>query len=115
MGDDTLNENIIFVTGYAKLPQGITATELYTVIAVGLLLDKTTGIITDVDCSLVTTVARQFVKDLIVGKSILDFEAIEVAFTQRYHGSARKALLSALKIINEKYQNILKNKEIQDE
>ncbi|MCK8059538.1 MULTISPECIES: DUF3870 domain-containing protein [unclassified Fusibacter] len=110
-----MNENIIFVTGYAKLPQGITATELYTVIAVGVLLDRETGLITDVDCSLVTTVARQFVKELIVGKSILDLESIEKAFTERYHGSARKALLSSLKIINEKYQNILKNKETIDE
>ena len=110
-----MNENIIFVTGYAKLPQGITATELYTVIAVGVLIDKTTGIIQDVDCSLVTSVARAFVKDLIVGKSILELDLIDKAFSERYHGSARKALMSSLKIINEKYQNILKNKEVQDE
>jgi acyl-ACP thioesterase len=110
-----VKDNIIFVTGYAKLPQGITATELYTVIAVGMLIDRDTGIIEDVDCSLVTSVARTFVKDLVVGKNILDLEALDKTFTSRYHGSARKALLSAFKIINEKYANILKNQENQDE
>lgn len=110
-----MNENVIFITGYAKLPQGITATELYTVIAVGMLIDKETGQIHDVDCSLVTDVARRFVKELVVGKNILALETIERSFVERYHGSARKALLSAFKIIAEKYQNILRNCDTLDE
>lgn len=104
-----MDSNDIFVTGYAKLPQGITATELYTVIAVGMLIDKPTGIIIDIDCSLVTDVARNFVKTLVKGQNINDLEVIEKSFTERYHGSARKALLSAFRIIQEKYFHILKN------
>lgn len=109
-----LKKNTIFVTGYAKLPQGITATEMYEVIAVGVLIDKNTGTIEDVDCSLVTRVGKNFVNALVVGMSILDYEKIVEKFSERYHGSARKALLSAFKIVSEKYATLLKNEEIKD-
>lgn len=105
-----MEKNEIFITGYAKLPQGITATELYTVIAVGMLIDYDTGIIEDVDCTLATEMAKKFVKHLVVGKSIYDLDTLETIFNEKYHGSAKKALLSAMRIINEKYVNIKKNR-----
>lgn len=49
----------IFVTGYAKLPQGITAAELYSIIAVGMLVDRNTGVIGDVDCTLATDMGKK--------------------------------------------------------
>ena len=107
---DYMDKNEIFITGYAKLPQGITATELYTVIAVGMLVDYDTGIINDIDCTLATDMAKQFVKRLVVGKTIYDLDTLETLFNEKYHGSAKKALLSAFRIINEKYINIKKNR-----
>ncbi len=107
-----MKENLVFVTGYAKLPQGITAAELYSVIVVGVIVDKDSSIIKDVDCSLVTSVARSFVKDLYVGQSILDYPKLADLLNSCYHGSARKALLSAFKIINEKYKNLLEQDEM---
>lgn len=98
--------NEVFVTGYAKLPQGITAKELYSIIAVGLLLDEDSGEIIDADCSLVTSVARNFVKKLLVGRNIEDLEEIEELFNQKYHGSARKALISAIRTCNEKFKQL---------
>lgn len=99
----------IFISGYAKLPQGITATELYSVIAVGMVLDKETGVICDVDCTLSTDVAKSFVKKLIIGKNLNDLEAIEKAFNETYFGSAKKALLSAIRIANERYLAVKKD------
>lgn len=110
-----MHEDLIFITGYAKFPGGITAQELYSVIAVGVIVNKQTGVIEDVDCSLVTTVARQFVRDLLVDRSIVNYDQIQAVFKARYHGSARKALLSALKIINEKFEQIQNNLEVEDE
>ena len=107
---DKLDTNEIFVTGYAKLPQGITATELYTVIAVGMLVDANTGDILDIDCSLVTSVARDFVKKLICGKNLNDLDEIEDLFNDKYHGSARKALISAFRTCSEKYIQYNKGK-----
>lgn len=99
----------IFISGYAKLPQGITATELYSVIAIGMVLEKDTGVIYDVDCTLSTDVAKKFVKKLIIGKNLNDLEGIEKAFNETYFGSAKKALLSAIRIANERYLAVKKD------
>ncbi|SHJ89204.1 DUF3870 domain-containing protein [Paramaledivibacter caminithermalis] len=104
-----MEPNEIFLTGYAKLPKGITATELYHVIAVGLIVDKETGIILDADCSLVTRVAKEFFKDLVVGKDLNNYQELQRLFKEKYFGSAKKALISALKICNEKFKQILEN------
>lgn len=106
-----MDRNEIFVTGYAKLPQGITATELYTVIAVGMLLDADTGVIIEIDCSLVTSVARNFVSKIMVGRNIEDIDKIENVFNEKYHGSARKALISSFRTCNEKFVQYKKNRE----
>ncbi len=106
-----MNDNSIFITGYAKLPHGITASSLYSVIAVGVILDSETGIVEDVDCSLVTSTAKRFVREVVMGKNILDYDSIATVFNERYHGSARKALLSAFKIISEKYSNACDQKD----
>lgn len=105
----------LFITGYAKLPQGITATELYRVIAVGLIVDRQSGEILDADCSLVTRVARDFVKKLIIGKDLKEIEEIQREFSKKYYGSAKKALISALRTCNEKYNQILNNDSNVDE
>lgn len=104
-----MEPNEIFLTGYAKLPKGITATELYRVIAVGLIVDSKTGIILDADCSLVTRVAKEFFRELVVGKNLNDYQELQVIFKEKYFGSAKKALISALKTCNEKFKQITDN------
>lgn len=96
----------ILITGYAKVPQGLAASELYTTIALGLLVNKSTGEILDVDCSLVTQIARDFVRQLIIHKNLNELDVIEEALNARYFGSARKALIMALRSCLEKYQGI---------
>lgn len=97
----------IFISGYARLPQGITAEEMYSVIVVGMIVDRDTGLIKDAECSLVTDLAKRFIRDLLIGKSIDNLVLIEEALTLRYFGSARKALISAIKIAYDKYRQIV--------
>lgn len=104
-----MDSNDIFITGYAKLPQGITAKELYTVIAVGIVIEKKSGVILSSDCSLATQLARDFVSSLIVGSNLNDIEYLESKFKDRYHGSARKAIISALRTCSEKYLQLLED------
>lgn len=99
-------KNEVFVTGYAKLPQGITASELYTVICVGLLVDYNTGVILDAECSLVTSLAKRVFKSLVVDRDINDIDAIEKEFVDHYFGSAKKALISAMRTCHEKFNQI---------
>lgn len=99
----------IFVTGYAKLPQGITAAELYSIIAVGMMVDRDTGLIADVDCTLATEMGKNFVKNLVIGKNLNEVDAIDAEFNLNYYGSAKKALISAIRTCNEKYRQIKSN------
>lgn len=99
-------KNEVFLTGYAKLPQGITASELYSVICVGLLVDKDTGIIVDAECSLVTDLAKKVFKSLVVEHNLKDIETIEQGFVEIYYGSAKKALISAMRTCHEKFNQI---------
>lgn len=104
----------ILITGYAKIPQGLAVSDLYTTIALGLVVDRNTGEILDVDCSLVTQIARDFVKQLVLNKNLNELEVIEEAFNTRYFGSARKALILAVRICLEKYRKIGTDDEILD-
>lgn len=105
----------IFISGYAKLPGGTTAEELYKVVAVGFSIDKNTGRILDADCSLVTRVAREHVRKILVGKNILELDEIERAFNEHYFGTVRKALISSTKRCHEKFKMILNQEEEEEE
>ena len=102
-----MSPNRIFISGYAKLPKGITASELYSVIAVGLLINKHTGEILDAEASLVTDVAQTFFKNHLIGENINNIELIEKTFRECYYGSARKAIISALRTCHEKYGQVV--------
>lgn len=97
----------IFISGYAKLPTGTTAEELYKVIAVGILVDKNTGDILDADCTVVTDVAKKLIKKILIGKNILNFEEIEKIINERYFGNVKKALISSTKKCHDKFKVIL--------
>lgn len=101
----------IFISGYAKLPKGITATEMYSVIAVGLLVNRSTGEILEGDCSLVTNTAKNFFRNIVIGENLNNVEAIEKIFNESYYGSARKAIISALKTCHEKYKQAIEGVE----
>lgn len=102
-----MTENEILLTGYARLPKGITATEIYGSVAIGILADQQTGTIMDIECSLVTELARNFVRRLVKGHNLLEFEKIEAEFTKHYYGSAEKALITAIKRCCDKYKQII--------
>lgn len=96
----------IFLTGYARLPAGITASKVSDVVGVGLEVDPTSGKIIDAECTLSTALARSFFRRLVVGQSLdTEFGAIVKTIERRYHGSAQKALVTALKTVLEKYQS----------
>ncbi|MGE5586112.1 MAG: DUF3870 domain-containing protein [Bacillota bacterium] len=95
----------MFFGGYAKLPTGITAEELYKVVGVGLEIDPATGEIVDADCTLATSTAKKVFRQLVTGRRIdADMRAIVDDLRAYYHGAAQKALITALRAIHEKYR-----------
>ncbi len=95
----------MFFGGYAKLPTGITAEELYKIVGVGLEIDPADGEIVDADCTLATATAKKVFRQVVVGRRIdEDMNEILSDLKARYHGAAQKALVTALKAVREKYR-----------
>ena len=95
----------VFFTGYAKLPEGITASEMFGVVGIGLEVDRSTGVVVAADCTLATEVGRRFFRRLVEGRRLGDdFPAIVEEVELRYFGSAQKALVTALRIARDKYK-----------
>lgn len=94
----------IFITGYARIPQGITANQLYRVLGVGLEVNPQSEEITDADCTLATSVGRDFFRKLVIGYNLRHgVEPLVEVFESRYFGSARKAIIAALRIAGRRY------------
>lgn len=97
----------MFFGGYAKLPAGITAAELYKIVAVGLEIDAATGQIVDADCTLATSTAKKVFRQIVVGWRIdEDINVIVRELMSYYHGAAQRALITAVKAVCEKYRTI---------
>lgn len=101
-----MRKNEVFLTGYAKLPEGITARELYGVVALAITVDKKTGEILDAEPTLSTYLGRSFVKDLLVGENITDLNTIEAKVQKHYFGSAKKAILTTIKSCHKTFNKI---------
>jgi len=99
----TFGKNDIFLSGYAKLPSNITARKLYEEIAVCIVVDKKTGEIRDAECTLSTMLGREFVNDIIIGCNLRDLDRANNILENNYHGSAQKAIITALKNCKKKF------------
>ncbi|HUW64729.1 MAG TPA: DUF3870 domain-containing protein [Spirochaetia bacterium] len=104
-GGGPLREETIFFSGYAKLPAGITASAMFNVVAVGLEVEAPTGRIVAAECTLATGVGKSFFSRLVVGWNIdTGLPGLIEEIERRYQGSAQKAIITALKIIHEKFR-----------
>lgn len=103
----TISEReLTFFSGYAKLPSGITATEMYRVIGVVVVVDMETETIVEADCTLATETGRNFIRNIIAGFSLANgIEPLMRIVDTRYQGSAKKAIITAMKIIYDKYRS----------
>lgn len=98
------NETTVLFAGYARLPSGTVSSELYGVMALVLIVDIQTGRILEADCTLSTRLAERFVTRLLVGQNLNDSpENLIAKINQVYQGSAKKALITALRTIIDKY------------
>jgi len=102
-----MEKNKIFITGYAKLPEGITATELYKVVAIGVVVDRDTSEILEADVTLSTKTGKKFVAELLVGHKLMEISKIEESIKRSYFGSARNAILMSIRKCYKKYLQII--------
>ncbi|WIW69681.1 MULTISPECIES: DUF3870 domain-containing protein [Anaerosinus] len=103
-----LNQNLVLFSGYAKLPTGITAGELYKTIGLIVIVDVNTSEIIQADCTLATNLASQHVAGALIGCSFKNGPDGMCQMIERiYQGSAKKAIITAIRIIYDKYRNFM--------
>ena len=103
---DTQEQNTVLLSGYAKLPNNTTAETVYQFLAVAILFDKRSGIILEAEASMVTSIARRFVSQLLVGYNLNDGpDELMEDFETYYHGNAKRALETAMRMVFSKYED----------
>jgi hypothetical protein len=97
----------LILSGHARLPQDAAARALYEILAIVASVDPATGVILDVDSSLITRTARDYVADLLIGTS-LDEPATDVLATvqRMYWGGAKKALAAAVRELYDSWAEV---------
>lgn len=107
-----IDENNVLFSGYAKLPDGTVSGEVYKVMGLVVLIDVRTGTITQADCTLSTRLAERFVLQLLIGRKIQEESmAIIEEINSVYQGSAKKAIITALRVIASKYAAYLQDRQ----
>ncbi len=103
---------MVLLSGYAKLPTNTTAETVYQLLAVAVLFDKRSGIILEAEASMVTSIARRFISQLLEGYNLNDGpEPLMETFEEYYHGNAKKALETAMRMVFGKYQDYVAEQE----
>jgi hypothetical protein len=105
----------VLVTGYSKVPAKTSAADVYSVIGVCMEVDVNTGNILEADCTLVTDLSRKFVVGLLKGQILTNISDLEERFRNGYQGSAKKALVTAMKICHDRYLKALQNRKALEE
>ncbi|MFE5777608.1 MULTISPECIES: DUF3870 domain-containing protein [Brachybacterium] len=96
----------IYLTGEAKSPSNNPITTQWGLFFIGLVVDTESHVIREADCTATLTLTVEFVGELLVGRSILDDDALVESITERYHGSSQKALAASVRNAAAKYRDL---------
>ena len=96
--------DLVLFSGYARIPSNTTAQKFYEEMALVVTVDMNTGVIREAECTVVTELAKTFVRDLIVGYNMNNsIEPLTELVERHYQGHLRRALISSLRIIGTQY------------
>jgi hypothetical protein len=95
--------------GYARLPQATAAAQVYQMLTIAVLVDKSNDTIERASVSLVTPVARGFVEGLLVGSNLVTgHEQFLEELRVNYGGGASGAVRQAYRDLCERYAEMKK-------
>lgn len=99
-------EDTILVSGYGRLPEGVASHNLYRTIGVIVVVDPD-GIIIDADSTLLTRTAREFLRGLLMGRSLREPEdALLRVIRERYQGHTQGAILAAVRHLVDQHEQV---------
>jgi len=96
----------IFVAGYARLPQGMAAKHMFESMTITAEIEPKYGVILAADCTLITDLGKNFIRELLRGYSLNDgIEPLIQQVQASYKGKATSALIAALKDLDHQYHS----------
>lgn len=101
------SKDTIYIIGDSKTASNNPIMQQYNAFFIGLVVDRTSHVIVDADCSATISLTSSFVKELFVGHSMLDVDSVLNEISTRYFGSSQKALAVAFKNAQIKYKQIM--------
>ncbi|WP_114853398.1 DUF3870 domain-containing protein [Brachybacterium sp. YJGR34] len=96
----------IYLTGESKAPSNNPITEQWGLFFVGLVVDTESHVIRAADCTATLALTTEFVRELLVGRSLLEDDALVETITDRYHGSSQRALAASVRSAAVKYRDL---------
>ena len=104
---DYCDPKIAYFAANGAMPSNTSGGSIYKVIALGLLINISTGDILDADINMVTALSTLFIREQIIGMNIqTDWDQI-LNRLDRLQAPAQKAVISALKAVAERYQKYI--------
>ena len=98
----------ILIVGQAMPSREDAIYSLHGEFYISLVLEKKSGTIINMDCTTILGVTRDFVADMIVGKSLkTDMELLEKEIRSRYFAMTQKPLIACLKDACNRYAMVL--------
>lgn len=96
----------IFIAGYARLPQGMAAKHMFESMTITAEIEPKYGVILAADCTLITDLGKNFIRELLRGYSLNDgIDQLIQIIQNSYKGKATSALIAALKDLDQQYQH----------
>lgn len=94
----TRDENLVLISGYARLPEKVSSYAQWEQLGVILVIDTSNDVIVAADATLVTDAARAFFRGVVEGRSIrTEVSAIINRLDTQYHGHTGPALVTAFR------------------
>lgn len=103
------SKDTIYIIGDSKTASNNPIMQKFNAFFIGLVVDRTTHIIIDADCSATISLTTSFVRQLFIGQSMLNMDGVIHEINTRYFGSSQKALTVAFKNAQIKYMQIIES------
>mgnify|MGYP000934197337 FL=1 len=102
--------DLVLFSGYARMPSNTTAQRIYEELALVAVIDMETGVIHNVECTMVTGLAKEFVSNLMIGYDMKQgIEPLVARMERQYQGHLKKALVSAIKMVGPQYADMCRS------
>lgn len=96
----------VLLVGYAKLPEETAAQSLYGTVGLALEVERETGTVLASSCTLVLTMASDFIGRILRGiKLPEDLENAIAEISACYLGPAQGAVIAALRTANDRWES----------